>query len=142
MQEESTKKTHIENIMIDIEKHRIHNQKNFKKLKVMSTVMQITSTTLNALSVSSIILAIGPQMPAFIIVGLCSSSASTLISTIERVSNINFKMMRYNTSAHQYADLHRDIQATLKRNHLSSADLDVLLSDINHRLSLIEDSLE
>lgn len=137
-----TKREHVENILKEIDMKRKINFKKFKRLKIISNFLVITSSTLNAISVSSIVLSLGPHLPVFVILSLCTASVGGLINMATLAAGLNQKIMAYNVSSHQYADLYRDIAITLKRNHLSSEDYDNLLIDINHRLTLIEDSEE
>lgn len=137
-----TKREHIENLLKEIEIKRKNNFKKFRRLKIISNCLTVTSSTLNAISVSSIVLSLGPHLPVFVILSLCSASIGGLINMATLAGGLNQKIMAYNVSAHQYADLYRDITVTLKRNHLTSEDYDDLLIDINHRLTLIEDSEE
>jgi hypothetical protein len=137
-----TKKQHVENLLKEIEMKRKINHKKFRRLKIVSNCLVVTSSTLNAISVSSIVLSLGPHLPAFVILSLCATSFGGLINVATLAAGLNQKIMAYNVSSHQYADLYRDIAITLKRNHLTSEDYDNLLIDINHRLTLIEDSEE
>ena len=67
------------------------------------------------------------------------SSISTVGSVIARVYDLPSKYHSAQTSYLQYADLYRDIRNRIARNHLSSEDYDLLLTEINSRLGLIED---
>lgn len=123
----------------------IKNKKNkhynkFRKFKRWNMIIKAIINGLNAISVSSIVVSMSPVSPVMIIIALTSTSLSGVITATTNAIGIDDKVNGHQTSYQQYGDLYRDINARLLRNGLSSEDLDNLLSDLNTRLSLIEDN--
>lgn len=123
----------------------IKNKKNkhynkFRKFKRWNMIIKAIINGLNAISVSSIVISLSPASPVMIIIALTSTSLSGVITATTNAIGIDDKVNSHHTSYQQYGDLYRDINARLLRNGLSSEDLDNLLSDLNTRLSLIEDN--
>ena len=73
-------------------------------------------------------------------IALISTSISSITSAITNYIDMESKSQSHNMSNLQFNDLYRDVSARLLRNCMSSGDLDVLLSEINSRISLIEDN--
>lgn len=129
----------IREILADVKKRKTLHYKSFAKYKTTNTITKSVVNGLNGLSVCSMVLAFTPVSPSVMIVALCSTSISGLISAIDSSINIEGKVHSHNTSYLQYTDLYRDVSARLLRNGLSSENLDSLLTEINSRMGLIED---
>ena len=95
---------------------------------------------LNAVSVSSLILTFTPVSPVAVVVALSTTTLSSISSAVLQTFELEHKIQTHNTSYLQYSDIYREYSAKLKRNHLSSDDYDDMLSELNARLGLIEDS--
>jgi hypothetical protein len=130
----------IRNILEDVKKRKNIHYKKFGKLKKINTFIKSFVNGLNAVSVCSLILSLTPATPIVSIIALSATSISATISAIASSIDIEGKIHSHNTSNLQYNDLYRDVSARLLRNGMSSEDLDNLLSEINTRMSLIEDS--
>lgn len=129
----------IKEILKDVKKRKKAHYNSFAKYKTTNTITKSVVNGLNCISVSSIVLAFTPASPSVMIVALCSTSISGLISAVDSSINIEGKVHSHNTSYLQYTDIYRDVSARLLRNGLSSLDLDTLLTEINSRMGLIED---
>jgi hypothetical protein len=129
----------IREILADVKKRKNAHYKSFAKYKTTNTITKSFVNGLNGLSVCSIVLTFTPISQSVMIVALCSTSISGLISAVDSAINIEQKVHSHNTSYLQYTDIYRDVSARLLRNGLSSEDLDTLLTEINSRMGLIED---
>ena len=135
-----SKTTLIKTILSDIWGRRNKHYKKYSKNRKINTFIKILINGLNATSVCSLILSLSPLSPIVIILALSTTTLSGIISAVFSSMNIDSKINSHNTSNLQYNNLYRDISARLLRNGLNSADLDLLLNEINMRISLIEDS--
>ena len=137
---------------IDIKKHKLEDELDkikllkttyyncFKNLKKYNTICKICVNILNAVSISSLVMTYTPISPICLIIGLASTTLSTIISVFSSSYGFDNKISTHQTTALQYADLYRDIQAKLLKNHLTSDQCDIIIAELNIRLSLIEDS--
>ncbi len=129
----------IKDILKEISiKKKIHYKK-FYKFKKLNTFCKSFINGLNAVSVCSMVLNFTPVSPAIMIIALSATSISAITSAVHSSTDIEGKVYSHNTSYLQYTDIYRDVSARLFRNHLQSEDLDMLLSELNARLGLIED---
>lgn len=129
----------IKDILKDTEMKKKKHYKKYSKYKKIKTITETCINSCNAVSVCSLILTFTPISPAVLIVALTSTTMSGVGSAIIGSFDLDHKIHSHNTSYLQYTDIHRDISARIRRNHLSSEDLDDLLTEINSRLGLIED---
>ena len=130
----------IRHILEDVKKRKNIHYKKFGKLKKINTFIKSFVNGLNAVSVCSLILSLTPATSIVSIIALSATSISATISAVSSSMDLEGKIHSHNTSNLQYNDLYRDVSARLLRNGMSSEDLDNLLSEINTRMSLIEDS--
>lgn len=129
----------IKDILKDTEMKKKKHYKKYTKFKKINTLSKSCINTLNAVSVCSMILTFTPVSPAVMIVALSATTCSGVGSAVLSSFDLEHKIHSHNTSYLQYTDIYRDISARIRRNHLSSEDLDILLTEINSRLGLIED---
>ncbi len=130
----------IRHILEDVKKRKNTHYKRFGKLKKINTFFKSFINGLNAISVSAIVLSLTPITPIASFIALSTTSISAVTSAVISSIDLESKTHSHNTSNLQYNDLYRDISARLLRNGMSSGDLDNLLSEINTRMSLIEDN--
>jgi hypothetical protein len=126
--------------MKHIQKRRTKHYKKYGKLKKISDRVTALINAFNAVSVCSIIITLTPVFPAAAIIAITTASISGISTAIMTSYNLNVKIENHHTAYLEYATLYRDIQAKIKKNNLSSKDLDLLLEEINDKLSLIENS--
>ena len=129
----------INDLLDDIKVRRDLHYAAFIKFKKTGTVCKSFINTLNATSVCSLVLSFSPVSPATVIVALVATSISSVASVTIASYDLDTKTHSHKTSYLQYIDIHRDISARLRRNGLTSEDLDNILTEINARLGLIED---
>ena len=130
----------IQSILQDVNKRKQIHYKHYRRYKKASSIFKASVNSLNAVSVCSIIISLSPILPVATIIALSTASTSGVIHALYTSLDIESKIYSHNTSNLQYNDLFRDISARLLRNGMSSTDLDGLLTEINTRISLIEDS--
>ena len=130
----------VENMLKDIDIKKNLHLKKYIKYKNIDNISKISVSILNGVSISSIILAIGPQLPFLLILTLCSTSVAGLIGIIHQAASISHKLNAHHITYHQYVDLLRDIKGKILRNHLISKDYDDMIININIRLTIIEDN--
>ena len=119
-------------------KAKKHYQK-YRSYRTYNTRINLLISTLNAMSVCSLVVNLSPDMPWLRISALVTTSVSALSSAGLVTFELSHKIHSHQTSYLQYTDLLRDIQARLEINGLSSKDLDSMLMQMNSRLGLIED---
>ena len=129
----------VRQILDDVKKKKCKHYKQLLKYKKINTFTKGVINSLNAISVCSMVLTFTPISPAVLIVALSATSISAISSAVHSSTDVEGKVHSHNTSYLQYTDLYRDISARLLRNGMSSQDLDLLLSEINARMGLIED---
>ena len=136
----SGKVTMVKTILEDIKKRKRNHYNLFSKYKKSNTFIKCFINGLNSVSVCSLVVSFQEIYNYIMIVALITTSISSITSAITSSIDIEHKSQSHNTSNLQYNDLYRDIAARLLKNGMSSSDLDVLLSEINSRISLIEDN--
>ena len=129
----------VRQILDDVKNKKQSHYKCFARYKKINTFVKSVVNALNAVSVCSMVLTFTPVSPAVMIVALSATSISAITSAVHSSTDVEGKVHSHNTSYLQYTDLYRDISARLLRNGMSSQDLDLLLSEINARMGLIED---
>jgi hypothetical protein len=134
------KKKVLDELLNEIVKEKTKNKKLWRKYKKRDNNLKVSIHTCNAISISSIVSGIASINPIGIIIGLIFGSCSTIGSSINDSCNFNEKHYSCKSTACQLSDLEREIKAVLIRNHLTSSQIDTLIDDTNHRLSLIQDS--
>ena len=130
----------IKNILSDVKTRKKSHYKQFAKYKKINILLKCIVNGLNSISICSLILTFTPVVPVVMIIALASASIGGITHAITSSIDIEEKINRHNTSYLQYNDLFRDVNSRLLKNGMSSSDLDLLLSEINTRMSLIEDS--
>lgn len=119
-------------------KSRAHYRK-FKTLKRRSQGIEACLMGLSTATSSAIFVAMLGR-PDVVILGAVLSSVATVGGAIARVYDLPGKYHSAQTTYLQLVDLNRDMTNRLLRNNLSSDDLDVMLTELNARLGLIEDA--
>jgi hypothetical protein len=63
-----------------------------------------------------------------------------VLSQCQKTYNSKVKLTNYNVALCQYEELCREITAVLHRNHMTSAEYQEYIEDVNAKLSMIDDS--
>ena len=134
------KKKLIDDLLCEIQSKKQVYYKQMLKYKKLDDVTEAVLIGSNAIAVSSLMITLAAINPITLIVGASFTAVSSVGSAVKRVLNVINKYECYKTTFNQLADLERETQITLARNHLKSEDLQSLLHSIAGRLSLIEDS--
>ena len=135
----STKMKLIKDSLNDIKERKKSHSALHNKYRKMNTVVKGFVNTLNAVSVCSMVLTFTPISDMIMLSALASTSVSSVLSAMTSAIDLEEKISSHNTSCLQYNDIYRETQALVLRNGLSSTDLDVLISQMNEKISLIED---
>ena len=129
----------IKNILKDVNDKKNKHYKKYSKYRKINTLSKSGINLLNSISVCSLVLAFTPISPAVLILALTTTTISGVSSAGLSAFELEHKIHSHNTSYLQYTDLYRDVSARIRRNGLNSEDLDILLTEMNSRLGLIED---
>lgn len=115
-------------------------RKKMVKLKNLDDTSEAILMACGAISVSNLFVTVATINPVTLIIGSVFASVNAVGSAIKRVVDVKAKFESCKTTVNQLSDLDRETRAVLVRNHLEKKDLQNILDDVNHRLSLIEDS--
>jgi hypothetical protein len=134
------KKNEVFKMLKEIVNEKNKNKKLFIKYRRRNNFLKTVCHGANAISVSSLITSVATVNPIGVIIGLIFGSCSSVGSAVnDSLSNLD-KYLTTRTTFQQYSNLEREIRSVLLKNHLSSEDLDDLIEDTNHKISLIQDS--
>lgn len=123
---------------VHVKKHAY--RKKMIKLKQIDDASEAILMGCGAISVSSLFVTVATINPVTLIIGSVFASINAVGSAVKRVIDIKAKYESCKTTHCQLSDLDRETRAVLVRNHLEKEDIESLLNDVIHRLSLIEDS--
>ena len=115
-------------------------RKKMIQLKKIDDVTEAFLIACGGISVSNLFVTVATINPITLIVGSVFASINAIGSAVQRVINVKSKFESAKTTVNQLADLDRETRAVLSRNNLEKKDLQHILDDIIHRLSLIEDT--
>jgi hypothetical protein len=129
----------IKDSLSDIKQRKQRHSDLHSKYRKMNTIVKGFVNTLNAVSVCSMVLTFTPISDMIMLSALASTSVSSVLSAMTSAMDLEEKISSHNTSYLQYNDIYRETQALVLRNGLSSSDLDVVIDQLNGKMSLIED---
>ena len=115
-------------------------RKKMVKLKNLDDTSEAILMACGAISVSNLFVTVATINPVTLIIGSVFASVNAVGSAIKRVVDVKAKFESCKTTVNQMSELDRETRAVLARNHLEKKDLQNILDDVNHRLSLIEDT--
>ena len=130
----------LKNTIDDVDTRRVTYQDLMVHYKTVDDLSESTITFLNATGTCVSIIGLSTTNPVFMIIGVATTGVGGIFGAVKRGLNIQQKYESVKTTYNQLSDLSRESKIILARNHLSSDDKQALLSDISHKLSLIEDS--
>lgn len=115
------------------------------KYKRLDNYCEITVNVCNGIAVSSMIITIaliGTPYASFVSLGIGTTFTfiSSILSVLKKSLDYSSKYQSCRTTYNQLSQLERDIKEVLIKNNLSSEDIQILLHEINVRLSMIEDT--
>ena len=135
----NTKMKLIKDSLNDIKNRKKNHSDLHNKYRKMNTVVKGFVNTLNAVSVCSMVLTFTPISDMIMLSALASTSVSSVLSAMTSAIDLEEKISSHNTSCLQYNDIYHETQALVLRNGMSSSDLDVVIDQLNGKMSLIED---
>ena len=134
------KKKLINELLDDVVNQKMQNYKLYTKYRKRFNFFSCCINTTNAVSVSSLISSLPTANPIGLAVGTGCASLSAIGSAMNTSMNNQDKYLVCRNSYNQLGDLERTIRSQLIRNHLKSSDCDEIILEINHTISLINDS--
>lgn len=134
------KKKLINELLNDVVNQKMQNYKLYTKYRKRHNFFSCCINTTNAVSVSSLISSLPTANPIGLAVGTGCAGLSSIGSAINTSMNNQDKYLTSRNSYNQLGDLERTIRSQLVRNHLSSKDCDDMINELNHTISLINDS--
>jgi len=134
------KKVLIENLLDEIVAEKIKQKKQLIKYRRRNNFLKGLTHFANAISVSSLLSSFATNIIG-VIIGASCATISTSASAINDGQNNQDKHLTSRTTYNQLSNLERQTRAQLIRNHLDSQQIDEMVSDINHQLALINDTI-
>lgn len=132
------KKEYLEKVKNDCKAFSDIYKKRYKKIKRIDDIIDVITSLLNA---SSIALTIsGITFTPLLLVSISCSALSYIVQQAQRTYNLKRRYITHDTTYKQYIDIVRKIDATIKKNHMTSEDYDSFIDQIHDRLALIDDS--
>lgn len=130
----------IINLLDEVQLKKKAYHKKMVSFKTIDDASEAFLIGCEAISVSSLFVTVATINPVSLIIGSVFTSINAVGSTMKRVIDYKAKYESCKTTYNQLGDLDRETRAVLVRNHLEKRDLQNILDDVVHRLSLIEDS--
>ncbi len=134
------KKQAIAEILQTIVVDKNKNKKASIKFRKRCNFMKSFTHFCNAVAVSSLITSVSTINPFALIVGSVFASCSAVGSAVNDSMDNQNKYLTTRTTYNQLSNLERETRSVLLKNHLTSEQLDDLLENLNHQISLIQDS--
>lgn len=135
-----TKKLLIDNLLTEIVAEKNKQKKQLIKFRRRNNFLKGLTHFANAISVSSLLSSFATNIIG-VIIGSACATISTSASAINDGLNNADKHLTSRTTYNQLSNLERNTRAQLIRNHFSSQQIDELVTDINHQLALINDTI-
>ncbi len=113
-------------------------KKRYRKLKLKDDAIDVITSGMNA-SVIALTIS-GFVLPPLLIASASLSGFSFVIQQGQRTYNLKRKYIQHDITIKQYDALAREIISVLHRNHMSGAEYDDFIEQVNDKWSLIDDS--
>ena len=136
----SNTKDLIFKLLDEVQMKKAIYRKKMIRLKNLDDASEAILMACGAISVSNLFVTVATINPVTLIIGSVFASVNAVGSAIKRVVDVKAKFESCKTTVNQLSELDRETRAVLARNHLEKKDLQNILDDVNHRLSLIEDT--
>lgn len=134
------KKVLIDTLLKEIVQEKDKQKKQLIKFRRRNNFLKGLTHFANAISVSSLLSSFATNIIG-VIIGSACATISTSSSALNDGQNNQDKHLTSRTTYNQLSNLERTVRAQLLRNHLDSQQIDDMVSDINHQLALINDSI-
>jgi hypothetical protein len=135
-----TKYIVVRELVTDITRRKTKHFEKYKHLRAMNTWFEVSTNILHTTTVTSLFVGLTSLNPAVPIVGASISSVNMILCAVKQGYHLSEKLNKYHVSQAQYEELLRDINAKLAKNNLRTEEILVLISEINMRIDLINDS--
>jgi len=135
----NAKKKLIYKILESVNRKKQAHKKRSMKFKHIDNILEGCLIACSTVTLSSIVLQYMDASPTVMLVSAIFSSLSMVGGTVKKTMGISNRWAESKGIYTALNDLSREILILMAKNHLSSEDLDNILNDIHHRLSLIED---
>ena len=136
----NTKKKLIDTLLEEIVTEKDKQKKQLVRFRRRNNFLKGLTHFANAISVSSLVSSFATNIIG-VIIGTSCATISTAASAINDGQNNQDKHLTSRTTYNQLSNLERQTRAQLIRNHLNSQQIDEMVSDINHQLALINDTI-
>lgn len=123
--------------IIKLKKVYLKKTNIYQKLNSTTEVIIIGSGTL---ATTTLIMSFTVIASPLLIVSATFSSIATLGTALKRATNIQTKYDTHKSTYLAYSDLERDVRLKITNYELSDEQYDSFFTDLNNRLSLIEDT--
>lgn len=134
------KKKLIDKLLQEIVQEKDKQKKQLIKYRRRNNFLKGLTHFSNAVSVSSLLSSFATNIIG-VIIGSACATISTSSSAINDGMNNADKHLTSRTTYNQLSNLERNTRAQLIKNHLDSQQIDDMVSDINHQLALINDTI-
>ena len=119
-------------------KKNLHKQRAMK-YKNLDNIFEGILIALSTITLSTVVLQYMDESPLIMLTSAICSSLNMVGSTVKKTIGLSNRWAESKGIYTTLNDLSREITIMLAKNHLTSDDLDNMLNDFHHRLSLIED---
>jgi len=133
------KKKLICKILNGVDRKKNLHKKRSMKYKNIDNIFDGILVALSTMTLSSVMLQYMDASPWVQLTSAIFGSLNMVGSTVKKTVGLSNKWSESKGIYTALNDLSREITILLARNHLTSDDLDVMMNDLHHRLSLIED---
>jgi prefoldin subunit 5 len=130
----------IDDLVHEISRKKVKYMKRWRKLKKVHDVTESVLICCGSIAITNLVITLALINPVTLIIGSVFSAISTVGSATKNAYRLQEKIDSLKTTYQQLSELEREVRSVLVKNHLTSEEYDQLLTDINHRLALIEDS--
>ena len=136
----NNKKVLIDKLLHEIVLEKDKQKKQLIKYRRRNNFLKGLTHFANAVSVSSLLSSFATNIIGVIIGSTCATISTSASAINDGMNNVD-KHLTSRTTYNQLSNLERNTRAQLIRNHLSSEQIDDMVSDINHQLALINDTI-
>lgn len=134
------RKALIHNLIKDIDIRKKIYEKRMYRLKRIDDISEAIISLCGVTSSSLLLVGLSTVNPILMLIGTVSGILSTISGTVKNAYKVKDKFEACKTTYLNLNELSRESKIIMMRNHLSATDLQQLLSDISHKLSLIDDT--
>lgn len=127
-------------LLAEVQSKRKRYLRRWTKLRKINDVTEMLLISCSSFAVSNLVVTLATINPITLIIGSAFSVISAIGNGCKSAYKLHEKLESLKTTYQQLSDLERETRAILSKNHMSDEEYENLLTDINHRFSLIEDT--